>query len=397
MIKLPESLLKNDYIESLRSSPFTSLVSRVLQNNALQENYKKSYYIHASIKYPHWTVESDIFQFIHPPYLNWLQEGRCFFVFDCSMEGFSPLEDFPFFEILYRNCKKYNVNPNQIIYVSANIRDEENFSKFCQLNDRKKINVVSFLSFEIPKLISYNVSTVINLLENEKTMCASSFTSKYFSSLNRRTRMYRAVSTFLLCQEKYSSNALISHDNIADHDIETWFKNYDKDKVQQWKNTLPLTIDYSDFSSGHLWVDTMPYSHIHHQTLFQLVNETYVETKNDTALFFTEKTFKPIEHFQPFIIYGCPGSNQYLKTFGYRTYDEWFDLSFDQEEDPILRYRKMLVIINDVCQYLDSLSRDDKIEWRFKNIDLLTHNYKTMKESKFNVHKLKCLLDRILK
>jgi hypothetical protein len=397
MIKLPESLIENNYVESLFSTPFTILVSKILQENRNIENYKSSYYIHASIKYPQWTVDLDIFQYIHPKYLFWLQQRRCFFVFDCCMEGYSPIEDFPFFEILYRNCEKYHVDPSQIIYVSANMKDDENLEYFCKLTKRKKINIFSFLSFEIPKTLYYNESQVANLLENEKEKCKDFFETKYFSSLNRRKRMYRAISTFLLCQETFSSKALISHDAINEYDIDTWFKDYDQNEVRRWAKTLPLTIDYNNFDSGHLWVDSMPYSHIHHQTLFQLVNETYVETKNNTGLFFTEKTFKPIEHFQPFIIYGCPGSNHYFKNFGYKIYDDWFDYSFDYIEDHILRYKQILSQIKEVCSFLDTLSFEDKIEWRFKNSEILIHNYKTMKESMFNKVKLKKLFDAILK
>jgi hypothetical protein len=92
--------------------------------------------------------------------------------------------------------------------------------------------------------------------------------------------------------------------------------------------------------------------------------------------------------FQPFVIYGQKGCNKHLKEIGYKTYEEWFDLSFDDEEDNILRYKKLLKSIKNTCEYLDSLSLTQQIDWRFKNKEILNHNYKIMCSSEYSKQKI---------
>jgi hypothetical protein len=120
-----------------------------------------------------------------------------------------------------------------------------------------------------------------------------------------------------------------------------------------------------------------------------------MENYNNTALFLSEKTFRPISQLQPFVIYGQQGSNMLLKELGYQLYDEWFDLEFDSEPDNILRYKKLLLTVIDTCSKLDSMSRDQQIEWRFKNSKLLLHNYQTMCEQKYSRIKLKHFFENI--
>jgi hypothetical protein len=396
MIKLPHAIRENIYIANSKQSKFVQMLQTSAMDGNVPANLKTTTYIHAFLKYPdYWAVTTDLFQYILPEYLDALQSKKTFFVFDCSQEGYSPLIDVPFFEILYYNCKKYNVDPTRIIYVSSNLKDEDNIEQYCQVHNEKKLIVSSFLFFEYFKNILYN-NDVGLLLAKEKELCNINFEYNYFSSLNRRKRKYRAISTFLLCQEDISNNALLSHDVITDLDVTEWLSEYDSKKVSTWQASLPLTIDRQDFNQGHKWVDTIPYSHIHHQTLFQLVNETEAEHKNNTAFFYTEKTFKPIENFQPFIIYGQPGANTYLNTVGYNTYDEWFDLAFDSEEDHVLRFKKIIDVLTDTCKMLDSLSRNNKIEWRFKNSQLLIDNFNIMKQGVYNQKKLSILFKNII-
>jgi hypothetical protein len=95
------------------------------------------------------------------------------------------------------------------------------------------------------------------------------------------------------------------------------------------------------------------------------------------------------------VIYGQKGINKHLKNIGYQTYEEWFDLSFDDEEDNILRYKKLLQTVRNTCSYLDSLTRDQKIEWRFKNEKLLEHNFNVMNQSLYSRNKLKKFLENL--
>lgn len=386
MKKISNGLGDNPYLGNCQDTVFTTMVREVSTNSNFSEKFKKFNYIHGLLQYPHWTRNADLFSNLSTENLKKLQKGEIFFVFDSSTEGFSPVKHFPFFDVLYFNCELYGVDPSMIIYVSSNLKDEENIVTYCKENNKKPINVFSFISFE--KVVRNTSLT----LDKEKTFCNSTFTDKYFSSLSRVIRYHRSIATFLLCQSEIREKALISHAHFGnDINVESWrethkLTEYTNKDIKRWMKRLPLVIDKSDFKTN--WALTNDYYIIHRKTLFQIVNETLVDNQQNTSLFYSEKTFRPIACFQPFVIYGQKGCNKHLKNVGYKTYEDWFDLSFDDEEDDILRYKKLLSSVTETCKYLDSLSKEDKVEWRFKNEEILQHNFNTMTNSIWSMKKL---------
>ena len=59
---------------------------------------------------------------------------------------------------------------------------------------------------------------------------------------------------------------------------------------------------------------------------------------------------------------------------GFKTYENYFDMSFDDEPNHVIRYKKLLASVSDTVKYLKTLNRDQQIEWRYKELELLTHN-----------------------
>ena len=60
----------------------------------------------------------------------------------------------------------------------------------------------------------------------------------------------------------------------------------------------------------------------------------------------TEKIFKPMVMMQPFIVFAGAGSLEYLKNYGFRTFGDVWDESYDLEIDHAARYAKILRLIN---------------------------------------------------
>ena len=69
----------------------------------------------------------------------------------------------------------------------------------------------------------------------------------------------------------------------------------------------------------------------------------------DDRTHLTEKIFKPIVARQPFVLLGCAGNLQYLQSYGFKTFDNWWDESYDHITDPILRLQKVVDLIKDIC------------------------------------------------
>lgn len=68
------------------------------------------------------------------------------------------------------------------------------------------------------------------------------------------------------------------------------------------------------------------------ESLLYLVTETVATGRRHHI---TEKTFKPIAMGMPFVIVGTRGSLEYLRSYGFRTFEGIWDESYDQAEDAV--------------------------------------------------------------
>jgi hypothetical protein len=81
--------------------------------------------------------------------------------------------------------------------------------------------------------------------------------------------------------------------------------------------------------------------------LWHVVTETVYF---DAKLHLTEKIFKPIVARRPFILAAAPGNLAYLKSYGFRTFDQWIDESYDLETDHYIRIEKITEEIKKLCE-----------------------------------------------
>jgi len=116
------------------------------------------------------------------------------------------------------------------------------------------------------------------------------------------------------------------------------------------------------------------YIEMRHETPFNtsflhVVLETlYTEQKHHL----TEKIFKPIVLQQPFVLAAPAGCLGYLKSYGFRTFDRWWDESYDNIVDPNLR----LDAIADIINYIADLDWNQLYKMRTEMTEVLKHNHK---------------------
>jgi len=68
----------------------------------------------------------------------------------------------------------------------------------------------------------------------------------------------------------------------------------------------------------------------------------------------TEKIFKPIVARQPFVLLGCAFNLRYLRSYGFKTFDSWWDESYDVVIDPVARLQAVVSIIRDISAMSDT-------------------------------------------
>jgi len=85
--------------------------------------------------------------------------------------------------------------------------------------------------------------------------------------------------------------------------------------------------------------------------------EVVLETLfDDSRWHLTEKSLRPIACGHPFILAATPGSLEYLRSYGFQTFEGIIDESYDQESDPVKRLEK----ITKLMQYIAVLPTHEK-------------------------------------
>ena len=104
------------------------------------------------------------------------------------------------------------------------------------------------------------------------------------------------------------------------------------------------------------------------ESLLYLVTETVATGKR---LHLTEKTFKPICLQMPFIIVGTHGSLKYLRSYGFQTFGDFWDESYDDEVDDIKRIEKIAGLL----QNLNAMTNKQKQKLFDSVIKITNYNY----------------------
>ena len=112
--------------------------------------------------------------------------------------------------------------------------------------------------------------------------------------------------------------------------------------------------------------------HKHYDTsFFSIVNESLFGTFDTCTI--TEKTWKAVFNFHPFVIVGCRGALRYVREKGFDTFDDIFDSAYDDIVDKQKRIEK---IFDTISYFLKNNSTSQLNDLRNDIFPRLTHNYK---------------------
>lgn len=134
---------------------------------------------------------------------------------------------------------------------------------------------------------------------------------------------------------------------------------YQTDKVSNLIYTFPHRINETCFSQSLYSdiVDLNSFIPCPRQDLEGAVsnfyNDFFLEVVSETVfnyphVFISEKTLKPLLFKTPFIIFGARGTLEYLRQHGFKTFENYWDESYDFESDPQLRFLKCCKVIHSI-------------------------------------------------
>jgi hypothetical protein len=339
--------------------------------------------------------------------INCLKNKQCKIVFLQIYEGMLGMSDNDFL-MISKFANDYNLSKNQISLVTANLKTKQRCnelistgvlpsefeifeysyfqhslwfhhnghhllnesiqnqakSKFFEFKEHNQNNIkrYHFLCFNrIPKI--HRLMIFGELMSNEK------FKDKFITSLagnqtiNNKELYYNNINFHLNEDYKYSKNKILN-----------FYKIYD--------STKHSVYDESDLENNK--ANSLNYN-AHKNSFINIVTESM---HHSTSIFFSEKIYKPIYACQPFILFGNPYSLKKLKEMGFKTFDKWWDESYDDEVDLTKRFEKIVMIMEEISTW-DTIKC---FEITQEMMQILEHNFNIMLDKKDVLNLYKFLL-----
>jgi hypothetical protein len=157
-----------------------------------------------------------------------------------------------------------------------------------------------------------------------------------------------------------------------------YFDNVNVDIITELHSRLPHNLEtepQSNFNNVNGWGDK--HAEPSKSSYFYIASETFMSGEYK---FFTEKVFKPIAHFQPFLFLSYPGALHELKKLGFKTFHPLIDESYDNEIDEVIRFNLIFKEIKRLC----SMTNEELHTWYWGMEDILIHNHNHLKQLYLN-------------
>jgi hypothetical protein len=311
-------------------------------------NFKSNsvkYYIDNSINfiYPIILFDNKLFESyttieLNKELIDAVQNKKCRIVFVYVLEG-----HFNNIDWINNLCQKYSFEKDGVILITSNLIEFNNYN-FTIVHYNYCANHLQFLS--VSKLDKIQ----LKYYENNYNKFLNNKSKLHFLCFNGIPRLNRV----LMFNELNNNKKLIgkSITTLRGED-----KNYYFD-IPNWERRK-LSAGASLNIQAHL------------DSFLNIVTETLFDID---SIFLSEKTYKPIYMCQPFIIFGNPDSLKKLKELGYKTFDKWWDESYDNEIDINRRFDKIINVLEQISEW----DMDKCFEIKKEMQEILIHNYKNM-------------------
>ena len=220
-----------------------------------------------------------------------------------------------------------------------------------------------------------------------------------FISLSRLSRFHRTFFTAKLFENNLQTSGLVSYHNIPDsadhHRIDITRTNHpsldfsflyavpfrrenseliltqqqNQQLVENFQSTVPSYINFTDDNNISSKTTSIYFQN-------SVIQNALVFVGLETSVvypfpFASTISFKGIADKRPFIIFGAPGILKYLHDLGFKTFDRWWDESYDLESDVETRADMIIKILNQLSTYSQSYLQKLCLEMS----EILEYNY----------------------
>jgi hypothetical protein len=338
-----------------------SLIKDVYTKNVFYKN-TLTYFVNNKIKsiYPIILFDNSLFVKyptiqLHDELINSIKLKLTKIVFFYILEGYFGDENHHNWLINF--CIKNELKKENVLIVTANLNvKENNFFEVFRYN---------FFGNQI----SFPTNSGYKYFLNSKV-------KKHFLCFNGIPRLNRLMMfAELQTNKKLIDKSISTLRNCNGDDEKLFYKMTNIPFYLNYDSTKNYYHDLPNWLENKIGGAAILNNNAHKSTFVNIVTETLFD---ENHLFLSEKTYKPIYTCQPFIIFGNPYLLKKLKELGYKTFDKWWDESYDNETDLNNRFKKIVKIL----EYISGLSLDDCETIKREMIDTLIHNHKLLLKRK---------------
>jgi hypothetical protein len=339
-----------------------------------------------------------VFNYIQEKSLKLLQSGVLKLCICYLQEAF--ITDNIIHSIHY-NTKRLNIQ-NSIVIVN-DFLVEKRYEEWCkENNETPRFKTIVFChslyekSNEIYELLrnheTYQMasdyeqhkSSAMSLDEFKDTK--STLRKNTILSMNRRQREHRLATLCVLNHYKLLKGNGVSYQLTFDgpttpyyvdwvikdeHRFKMYYQDYRElqDMKYQWVD-YPIAMEAKDgVHHGYGWENKQPYldSYLNITTETDFINPTG---------YASEKVWKPFGFFQPILLVGSPNTLEFVRSFGFRTFDGFINESYDKETDNVRRFE---LIEKEIIKF-SKMSKQEVHDWYWSMEDILVHNFNLFME-----------------
>lgn len=278
--------------------------------------------------------------------------------------------DTNFFEVIYRDAEEFNIPLEKIIFCISDYDIQKSFDAWYDLyknrpdtnKDVPKIKVLYHTwslrdkAKEFKKILN-NENTTFNHNKNKCTIVTKEEVTekivrqKKFLMLNRRLRPHRMYSILLFNRLNIMNEFYISYDFNT---MEVFDLDESMYKTSHLGNQIAFDIIHTEYKKIK---ESNPVSVLDFEKLEdvwgfnfedkRIYMQSYIHVTSETNFFeaggyFSEKTWKPIGHLQPFIFMGPANGLKEIRKFGFKTFSPFIDERYDDEVDDAKRFQMII-------------------------------------------------------
>ena len=347
--------------------------------------------------------------FFSPDLLNLIKKHPNFkIVFIDAGEG-AYMHTMSLLEKIFSFLKRNNIKDKNKVFISTNnnnIVDLKKTKRFLQFENQIEVFPNNHLITVAGKFMS-DLRAGIKVVQDDDGYDYSiqdeikfDKKEKKFLMYNRNSeRIHRAYFVNLLYKNNLLNEGFISFLENPDF-VDFLYKDKDYPELfltesdildirNNYKNYYPLVIDDSNADRVSIYHNFLSRKDEYEKSYFTIISETNAQTSYS---FLTEKTIKPIMNLHPFVVLGNPHTLEVLKSFGFKTFDRWWDESYDDIKNFKDRANKLLDLVKNLCNKTD----DEWIGMLKEMEDTLKHNQKLLHKLSTNKTEIKKFFKKIL-